>query len=187
MKLRYTLFFLPLPSSLCITLSLKTSNLFDGLCMDLSSFIFLQSWAMCSNPPQIKHFLSILTLFLFSCCFLSLTSCCLYSIFALFSSLICISSIPLYSSFILFLSYSSSSLSFLFLCSSSSHLLLFSLFLCSLLCFSSYLLASSLFIFINIINILYNFDIFVLFSVIIFNILATTSSSISLIISSKFN
>ena len=142
---------------------------------------------MCSNPSQIKHFLSILTLFLFSCCLLSLTSCCPYSFSALFSSLICISSIPLYSSSILFLSYSSSSLSFLFLCSSSSYLSSFSLFLCSLLCFSSYLLASSSFIFINIINILYNFNIFVLFSVIIFNILTTFSSSISLIISFKFN
>ena len=80
------------------------------------------------------------------------------------------------------------SLLFFFSSSFSSYLSSYSLLLISLyylfLCSSCFFTSS---FFIKVTNMLYNSNIFVLFSIIIFNILTTSSSFISLIIFFKFN
>ena len=132
---------------------------------------------MCPNPPQTKHFLFIITLSLFSCLLLSHVSYHLYFFSAFLSSFILIFSTFLYLSSILFFS-SSSSLSFLLLFSSSSYLSLYSLFLFSL--FYS-LPLSFLFLFIIITNVFCNSNIYILFSITVFNNLVTSSFFTSLI------
>ena len=129
---------------------------------------------MCTKPPQKKHFLSSIALCLFFSLLLSHTSCHLHSFSALLSSLILISSTLLY----LFST-------FFFLL-----LPLFPFFFSALpLPISCYILSSSfLFIFLLLTtNIFYSSNIFVLFSIIIFNILTTSYSSISLTNSFIFN
>ena len=76
-----------LPSPMFITLSFNTSNLFKDLYVSFSSclfFIFLQLQVICPKPPQTKHFLSIITLSLFTSLLLSHASCHLHSFSILF-------------------------------------------------------------------------------------------------------